>query len=216
MEPNSTRAGSGRLSVRAAGAQRTRALIVEAAAALFSEQGYGSTTLKGIAERAGVSAETVGLAGPKRRLLRAAFDMAFAGSSSSFPAAGEPAYVALTEELGFEAATGEYARLLASSIARTAGLWSAFQAASDADPQAAILFEEIRQIRRVEFRRTAQWLADRGIITDEQVPGMVREFFLLASHETYLLLRSECGCTPDMFADHLQSGITRLLGDSRS
>lgn len=216
MESSGAGAEPGRVSVRAAAARRTRALIVEAAAALFSEQGYGPTTLKGIAERAGVSVETVGLAGPKRRLLRAAFDVAFAGSSTAFPAAGEPAYVAPTEELGFEAAVGEYVGLLASSIARTAGLWSAFQAAADADPHAATLFEEVRQIRRLEFRRTAQWLADQGIITPQHIPSMVQQFFLIASHETYLLLRNECGYTPETFTTHLQAEVTRLLDDARA
>ncbi|GGI39048.1 TetR family transcriptional regulator [Cnuibacter physcomitrellae] len=205
-----------RVPTRVAAAQRTRTSILEAAAALFSEHGYGATTLKAIAERAGVSVETVGLAGPKRRLLRAAFDMAFAGSSSAFPAGGEPAYVALTEQLAFEEAVGEYLRVLGSSIARTAGLWSAFQAAADADAGAAALFEEVRQVRRTEFRRTAQWLADRGVISGEQVPGVVQEFFLIASHETYLLLRAECGCTPETFTTFLQARVTRLLGELRA
>jgi len=180
---------------------------------LFDEYGYGATTLRGIAEKAGVSAETVGLAGPKRRLLRAAFDMAFAGNRASFPASGEPAYIAMTQARGFEAAIREYSRLLAHAIARTAGIWAAFQAAADVDPQAAILFEEVRHVRRSEFHRTAQWLSDQGIVAEERVAALVQEFFLIASHEVYLLLRAEFGYTPEMFASHLEERVTRLLAD---
>lgn len=196
---------------RARSAQRTRIKVIEAAAVLFAERGYGRTSLQAIADLAGVSVETVGLAGPKRLLLRQAFDMAFAGSSASFPASGDPAYIRLTEELGFEEAVAEYVRMLASSIARTSGLWSAFQAAADADPAAEALFAELRATRRREFARTAQWLADRGVIAEEGVAAMVEQFFLNASHETYLLLASECAYTVEDFAARLMAQVSDLL-----
>ena len=155
--------------------------------------------------------ETVGLLGPKRALLRASFDMAFAGHGESFPAAGEPAYVRLMGELGFEDAVREYVRLLAASIARTAGLWRAFHAAADADAKAAEMFDEIRGIRRTEFVRTATWLADRGVVAHETVPMLVEEFFVIASHETYLLLSAECAYTAEDFAARLTNQVSRLL-----
>ena len=48
-----------RSTLRAAGAARTRARILEAARALFLERGFPDTTITAIAERANVAAETV-------------------------------------------------------------------------------------------------------------------------------------------------------------
>ncbi|MFT4283566.1 MAG: TetR family transcriptional regulator [Protaetiibacter sp.] len=200
-----------RITARTVAAQRTRTRIMEAAAVLFTERGYGQTTLQAIADRAGVSVETVTLAGPKRRLLQAAFDMAFAGGSGEFPASGEPAYVRLAEEHGLAGAVEHYVRLLAFSIARTSGLWRAFQAAADADAKAAEAFAGVRAVRRAEFHRTAEWLADRGVVDAADVPRLVQEFYVIASHETYLLLQTECSFTPEAFAERLHQQVARLL-----
>src|SRR4051812_172062 len=67
-------------AVRAEGARRTRAAVVAAAGALFLEQGYDSTSLAAVAQRAGVARPTVVAAfGSKPALLSRVLDEALAG-----------------------------------------------------------------------------------------------------------------------------------------
>src|SRR5436190_1849789 len=57
-------------------AARTRARIVRAAGELFHEEGYAGTTMKDIAERAGVARDTVHtIFGSKARLIPAIVDL---------------------------------------------------------------------------------------------------------------------------------------------
>ncbi|WP_058625280.1 TetR family transcriptional regulator [Microbacterium testaceum] len=196
---------------RADGAARTRRRILQAAAELFSENGYGQTTLQAIADRAGVSVESVGLAGPKRRLAFAAFTMAFAGHGEAFPVSGEPAYVDLTQRMPLTQAIDEYLTLLAAAIARTYRLWNALRAAADTDPRAAAMLADIRAERRREFERSARTLADLAGLPSESVPLLVREFFAIASHEVYDLLATECGMGPAEFGDRLRRQLGELI-----
>src|SRR4249920_1324534 len=65
---------------RAARTLATRRRIVDAAAALFVAQGYGTTTLEQIAARAGVAVQTVYFHfGNKRTVLKEAVDIAAVG-----------------------------------------------------------------------------------------------------------------------------------------
>src|SRR3954462_2095269 len=65
---------------RAARTRATRRRIVDAAAELFIERGYGVTTLEQIATRAGVAVQTVYFHfGNKRSVLKQAVDMAAVG-----------------------------------------------------------------------------------------------------------------------------------------
>lgn len=59
--------------MRTAAAISTRERILDAAAVCFADSGYVATTLRQIAEHAGVSVQSVHLAGPKPTLLTAAF-----------------------------------------------------------------------------------------------------------------------------------------------
>lgn len=199
------------MTIRAEAAARTRRRILQAAAELFSENGYGQTTLQAIADRAGVSVESVGLAGPKRRLAFAAFTMAFAGHGQAFPVSGDPAYVDLTQRMPLPRAIDEYLALLAAAIARTSGLWDALCAAADADPRAKAMLDDVRAERRREFERSAQTLVDLGAAPADSVPTLMREFFAFASHEVYGVLQVECGLTPEQFGDRLQRQLAQLL-----
>ncbi|WP_295782089.1 helix-turn-helix domain-containing protein [uncultured Microbacterium sp.] len=195
---------------RADAAARTRRRILQAAAELFSENGYGQTTLQAIADRAGVSVESVGLAGPKRRLVFAAFQMAFAGHGSAFPLAGEPAYVDLAKRMPPTQVLDEYVALLAAAIARTHRLWRALHTAADVDPRAAQMLDQLRAERRREFERSAQMLIDLGIAPAGRIEDLVREFYAVASHEAFGVLHIECGMTAEQFGERLRREVLRV------
>src|SRR5438046_824484 len=67
-------------------ARRTRGTIVQTAHQLFLEIGYGATTMPLVAERAGVSVQTVYKSfANKAGLAKAVFDTAMAGDDDSRP-----------------------------------------------------------------------------------------------------------------------------------
>lgn len=91
--------------VRARQARATRAEILGAAARLFAEHGYGGTSVGAVAERAGVTAQTIyNAVGSKQALLKAAYDITLAGDDEPVPLAERPevrALYALTDAAEF-------------------------------------------------------------------------------------------------------------------
>ena len=66
--------------LRADQAEQTRRRVLEAAFDLFADRGYAGTTIAAVAERAGVSPETIYLSvGGKRGLLEGVIETAIAG-----------------------------------------------------------------------------------------------------------------------------------------
>ncbi len=81
-----------RFPQREAAARRTRAAVVQAAGALFVEQGYAATTVADIAVRAGVARPTIftSVPGGKPQLLKLARDHALAGDDEPVPVPQRP------------------------------------------------------------------------------------------------------------------------------
>lgn len=147
-----------RSPVRAERAARTRAAILAAATASFLQEGYAGTTMRSVAQAAGVSLPTVELAfGTKAALLKAAIDVAIAGDDDPVavldrPWAGEARAMADPRDF-----LGLAARVLAAAQARSAGLMLAlFEGVAGGDELDALRRQMVAQ-REV----TAAWLTDR-------------------------------------------------------
>lgn len=79
-------------------ARETRREIVRAAAELFVTQGYSRTSVAAVAQRAGVTAQTIyNAVGTKRELLTAAYDITLIGDDDPVPMADRPAVRRLAE-----------------------------------------------------------------------------------------------------------------------
>src|SRR5918999_4088833 len=80
-------------SNRARQAQETRRRIVEAAALLFVREGYSATSIRAIAENAGVAVPTVYASlRTKANILRAVVDLTVRGDDESVPLAARPGW----------------------------------------------------------------------------------------------------------------------------
>ena len=88
-------------SMRVGQARATRAEILRAAATLFVAQGYQRTSVGAVAERAGVTPQTIyNAVGSKQELLKAAYDVTLAGDDEPVSLAERPevrAMYALTD-----------------------------------------------------------------------------------------------------------------------
>src|SRR5262250_2683333 len=86
-------------TLREAQARATRRAIVDAAARLFIERGYGATTVDAIAEAAGVSRKTVFTSvGGKAEALKLAIDWANVGDDEPVPMLERPHVKAMQQE----------------------------------------------------------------------------------------------------------------------
>lgn len=152
-----------RSTLRAEQAANTRSRVVAAAAACFTDRGYAGTSLGEIAERAGVSTETVKANGPKRALLLSAFEQAFAGEEGDELLAesdGARDLVRISDDDEFLAAL---AGLVAAANARTSVLWGEYLAAANADPVIAEALSALLRRRHLDYRSAVDLLISRGM-----------------------------------------------------
>jgi AcrR family transcriptional regulator len=126
---------------------------------LFTRSGYPRTTMRHIAEAAGVSVETVYAQGTKQSLLLASVDRALAGETAGGPLI-ESAPV--SEALGRTSASAVlhgFAEALADIAVRAAGLLVAFEDAAAADAATLELWTQTEQRRRQDYRRLVETVA---------------------------------------------------------
>lgn len=170
---------------RQADAARTRAAIVDAAATLFSRDGYPATTMKAIAAEAGVSVQSVHLAGSKASLLIAAFERAFAGDEGSHSLSERPAMAEIMGRPDVAEALSGWLDFVADANRRTARISRAMAVAADVDPLAAEVVADLERRRRRDMRIAAEWAASRGLVAEAGVDRAADELSHLVGPETY-------------------------------
>jgi AcrR family transcriptional regulator len=121
-------------------ARATRRRIVDAAAELFTEHGYGPTTIDAIAERAGVGRKTVFTSvGGKATMLKLAFDWTLAGDDEPVAIADRPEVRRMMENEDPAALLDAWIAMNTEIARRLAALYHVLIVAADRDPDAADL-----------------------------------------------------------------------------
>jgi AcrR family transcriptional regulator len=150
---------------RAAQARETRRTIVDAAAALFTRDGYGPTTVDVVAARAEVSRKTVFLAvGGKADLLNAAINRAIAGDDEPVPLAERAEIVRMLESQDPMVILTEWCAVLVGIDRRVAALFRALEVAADADDSARALLATFSRQRLVGARAVVRRLDELGAL----------------------------------------------------
>jgi AcrR family transcriptional regulator len=110
-------------SARTARANETRTRLLTAAHASFLRIGYVATTIRGVADLADVSPETIYKTyGTKAALLKAAYDVTLAGDDRAVPMAERPEFDELRNAADPRVAAAAYGRLAGWLAIRTAPL----------------------------------------------------------------------------------------------
>ena len=129
--------------LRDAQARSTRRQIVDAAAALFAEQGFSATTVDAIAARAGVSRKTVFSAvGGKVQLLKLAYDYAMAGDDEPVPMIEREGLLEVINEPDPYRQVELFANFVGAANSRMARLYTVLRGAAEVDPEAAELYRK--------------------------------------------------------------------------
>lgn len=202
-----------RSPLRASRAAETRAKIVAAARELVIGEGLANTTVRQIADRAGVNIDTVYRSvGKKPAVIRAVVESALSGLPEEVPA-GQRDYV---RRIGETSSAREKIAIYASAITeiqqRLAPVYAALSDAARTDAQSGALWEEISRRRAVNMRRFAADLRSTGQIRpdidDDTAADLI---WSMNGTEYWALLVEQRGWPPEKFRERLTDTWCRLL-----
>lgn len=158
--------------LRAEQARETRRRIVDAAAMLFDEQGYGATTIEDIAQSAGVSRKTVfDSVGGKAQLVKLAYDFAIVGDDEATALADRPDVAAMRTEPDAGRMLASHASMVTTINRRITGVWRALEGAAENDPEAREVYESLVEQRHSAMRMPAARLEELGALR----PGLTTQ-----------------------------------------
>lgn len=200
--------------VGAAAREETKRLLLAAAAQEFTDRGYVGATVTRIAERAGVTVQTLYLAwGSKRALLRAYMEQALAGTSGLPPA--DP----LSDAVVAQMPPSNKPRTVIADLAalhrrigeRAALGWQLYRDAAAADSDVAADWVDNQRLRRVTYGRLIARLPLEALR-----PGLTHESaadtaWALASPECWDLLIRRSGYTPEDYQAWVEDTLAAAL-----
>ena len=202
-----------RSELRTSQARETRRSIVAAATQLFTEQGYGATTIDAVADAAGVSRKTVFTAvGGKVELLKVALDWAVAGDDRPVALAERAELRQLFEQPDPAALVTGWARVLAAIDARVAPLFQALEVAAGIDSEAKELLEQSQHQRLAAARLLVERLRALGALTNDLTESEAVDLAWLATDGALFdrLVRVR-GWSTDRFAEWLAHNLLTQL-----
>lgn len=153
--------------LRAEQARATRRAIVDAAARLFVEHGYGETTVDAIAAEAGVSRKTVFTSvGGKLEALKLARDWAIVGDDEPIPMLERPAIKAAQQEKDARRLVAGYVDQYIGSATRVAPIHHVIESAKGLDADVRALSDEGWTQRRFGMGMFAAQIERLGALPD--------------------------------------------------
>lgn len=209
-EPTSAPRRTYDASRRRESARRNRLAVLEAGRELLLRDGYQATTIRAVAERAGVSPDTVYKTfGDKRRLMKAVYDVALAGDDEPVPIGRRPAVRAAFASAHPAEKIELYARFVAELMERIGGLLTVL---TGADPELAAVREDTEDERRVGVGAFVAHLKEHDLLTSplptEQV---IDACWALTSPHLYAQLRYARGWSGEQYRQWLAAMLGATL-----
>jgi AcrR family transcriptional regulator len=200
-------------SLRKQQASQTRLRILDAAQRLFTDRGYGATSIESIALEAGVATDTVYASfGNKAGVLHKLLDVRVGGDDSP---------VALLEREGPQKVRAEptqrrqlvaFAADIVQILERARPVDDIMRGAGSVDPEIAALRAGMQELRHRNMRQLVSWLAARGPfrggVSEEEAAAII---WTLASPEVHGLLRRDRGWSVERYVAWLSDTLSRTL-----
>jgi AcrR family transcriptional regulator len=190
-------------------AQETRARIVSAAQSLFLADGYSATTVRVVAQTAGVAEQTVYLVFKnKPALLDAVIDAAIGGATgATWSRQLEKALAQPPEQL-----LREFARAVTGVMTRTARILAVAEAAATTEPELAQSRARGHAAMRKQFEQVAKTLHDHaaptGPINQKDAAATI---YALASDAVFLRLTDGYGWSAQRYGKWLADVLVATL-----
>jgi AcrR family transcriptional regulator len=196
-----------RQSRRAEAAAQTRARIRQAAHCLLLEHGYTATSMRAVAEHAGVGARTVYDYFPtKTALLKEVVEHAVVGDALPIPAGERAWFLDILHEEAPERRAALLAHASAQLHQRTAALFAVARTAAADDAAVADLWRAGKSGHRRDCERIAR--AVLGRTTGPAPRAMTATLYVLIGPETYTLLADDLGFTSHAYEQWLRDQLT--------
>jgi AcrR family transcriptional regulator len=188
--------GTGKMAEKS---RQTRERILQAAHELFVEQGYGATTLQGVADRAGVAVQTIYFVfGNKPSLLKELVDVTIAGDDEPVPTMQRAWFVDALATDTAEAHLRAHVRGTCEVLQRVAAIIDVLRSASAQDPSIANLWQYETDPRlEVQTAAARSLMPKPGARRDMSTEDAADVLFGLLSPELYLLFVRDRGWTPE-------------------
>ncbi len=187
-------------------------MVIDTAAQLFATQGYGPTSLRQIAQTAGVSLETVRAQGRKRSLLASSVRVLSFGRDVDEPVLAAPEADDLRKASTPDEFAQAAARLLTGLASRTVGVWRAFVSAAADDPEVDAELSQVQASVRANVGSAVEMLSGRGWLRSDIEPDeLAVSLWLLVSIENYDKLTGRLGWSPRRYEQWLTRALSDLL-----
>lgn len=191
---------------RAQQAAETRAAVLAAATERFSDAGWAATSVRDIAEAAGVSVETIyATYGSKIALLLAAVETRVVGDLDPLPLADRPEFAALAGGAPRDRALA-VARLVTDIHRRSGGLQLALREAAASDAEARARLEALEAQRRADVGRALELVAG-GPVPERTCDGL----WAIGTVEVYAKLTGARGWDDEQYQAWVADAVVRLL-----
>jgi AcrR family transcriptional regulator len=198
-------------AVRDEQAARTRARILDAASELFVERGYARTTMKDIADLAGVARDTVhAVFGSKARVLTALIDVRLVPDGSVANVTQRTDAQAIKDELDQRQQIKLFAHFITGISSHLRPVFEILRTASAVEPEMAHVYEEMDRFRMNNMKTYARWIAARGPLR-VSTKRAAEIIWALASPDVARMLCDELGWTETQHARWLADTLTRSL-----
>ena len=199
-------------SRRRAAAVAKRLEILAAARELFTEGGYAATSVQAVADRAGVSLDTVyASVGRKPQLLLAIHDMALAEGPAPVPALQRDYVRAVEAAPTAEEKIRVYAAALARVLPQTVPIMNALREAGATEPDCAAQYDALSERRAANMRLFVAALRATGDLrpdlSDDDAADLV---WSLNSPEWFALVTGR-GRSPEEYAALLADVLLHTL-----
>ena len=189
-----------------------------AAGELFAERGYAGATVTAIAERAGVSLQTLYLAwGSKRQLLRAFMEQGLSGSPTAVTDAtwADMARTRLLAQLPDDPDPQTYLRVMARLFRATAEQaalgWQLYRDAAAVDPEIRSDQLELSRLRRVTMTGLLSGLPDDAFRVGLSRDDAIDTLLVVMGPESYHLLVGQTGYSLQKFEDWVANTLIASL-----
>ena len=197
---------------RARSARDTRRRVIDAAHHLFLEQGFPATTIREVADRAGVSAETVykGFGG-KAGLLKAAYDVAMAGDDEPIPIVDRPEVRAVRAATTPAAAAAAYANLARTLVGRAGPLTRVVLAGRGASAEVEEFVQTTDAERLVGATGVVTHWSAEGWLRAELSSERARDVVWMLTAPAVYLMSIDRGWTMREYRDWLADAVMALV-----
>jgi len=198
-------------AVRDEQAARTRGRILDAASELFLERGYARTTMKDIADLAGVARDTVhAVFGSKARVLTALIDLRLVPDGSVANVTQRADAQAVRDEVDQRRQIELFAKFITVLSIQLRPVFEILRTASAVESEMANVFEEMDRFRMNNMQIYARWIAARGPLrVSTKRAGEI--IWALASPDVGRMLCDELGWTQTQHATWLSDTLIRTL-----